>query len=114
MKIFVSIFISCLLFTSSISAAESVRVPSDPSSTYKIVVKDVGRARSALVVISERKGRSGISYAIREVNCLTRKFRYLSKGDTLDEALSRVKSSNSMSSLVTGSISYYIVSAACD
>ena len=84
MKIFVSIFISCLLFTSSISAAESVRVPSDPSSTYKIVAKNVGRARSALVVISERKGRSGISYAIREVNCLTRKFRYFTEGDTLD------------------------------
>ena len=65
-------------------------------------------------MISERIGPSGTSYAIREVNCEANTFRYMGEGDTLEEATNNVDDSATMSPLVDGSISDYIVKAACN
>ena len=91
----------------------SVPVPTDSKASYKIVVQDVGYGKSALIVISQRIGPSGESFAIREVNCEASTFRYMGEGDTLDEAMNSVDDTAAMSSLVDGSISDYIVRAAC-
>lgn len=90
-----------------------VSVPTDPGATYKIVVQDLGYGRSALVVISQRIGSSGTSFAVREVNCDASTFRYMGEGDTLEEAMNSVDDTATMSPLVDGSISDYIVRAAC-
>lgn len=91
----------------------SVSIPTDSGASYKIVVQDVGYGKSALVVISQRIGSSGTSFAIREVNCEASTFRYMGEGDTLDEAMNSVDDTAPMSPLVDGSISDYIVRAAC-
>lgn len=91
----------------------SVSVPSDSGASYKIVVQDVGYGKSALIVISQRIGSSGTSFAIREVNCDAGTFRYMGEGDTLDQAMNSVDDTAQMSPLVDGSISDYIVRAAC-
>jgi hypothetical protein len=90
-----------------------VSVPTDSGATYKIVVQDLGYGRSALVVISQRIGSSGTSFAIREVNCDAGTFRYMGEGDTLEQAMNSVDDTATMSPLVDGSISDYIVRAAC-
>lgn len=104
---------SSFLATGAFSA-ESVNVPSDSSANYGIVVRDVGFGREALIVISKRDGSSGTSYSIREVNCNNQTFRYMGEGDTLEEAMDSLDDKSKMSPLVEGSISYYIVRAACD
>lgn len=114
MKSVVAILVFFALGQSALAqTAEPVRVPTDRRANYSIIVQDVGHGRSALMVISRRIGPSGTSFAIREVNCVDQTFRYMADGDSLDEALENIDDTQRMSDLVTGSISYYIVQAAC-
>lgn len=94
--------------------AERVFVPSDPNATYDIEVMDVGEGKSALLVVGKRVGPSGTSYTAREVNCFKSTFRYMGEGDTFNEMKANINDRARMGPLVQGSISYYIVQAACD
>ncbi len=114
MKLLLATTLSLVAISSvKAAAAEMISVPSDPSAQYAIVVDDVGLGRSALMVISKRDGPSGTSYAIREVNCTNSTFRYMGEGDSLEEAIASVNDRSKMSALVEGSISYFVVRAAC-
>ena len=93
------------------ATAISVNVPSDPGVNYAIVVKDYGRGTKS--VVTKRDGKSGTSYSIREVNCNSETSRYMGEGDTLEEAISNLDDTKSMSLVTSGSISYYILKAAC-
>ena len=94
----------------SVQAATPVEVPSDPKASYAIVVKNINGAKA---VITQRKGPSGTSFSIREINCLNNTFRYMGEGDSIKEMIANVHDRDPMSRLVRGSISYYIVKAAC-
>jgi hypothetical protein len=92
-----------------------VSVPSD-SASYGIVVKDVGFGKEALMVISQRVGKSGTSFAVREVNCYNSTFRYVGESNiSASDAMASAATYNagSMSPLTHGSISYYISNKAC-
>ena len=92
-----------------------VSVPSD-SASYGIVVKDVGFGKEALMVISQRVGKSGTSFAVREVNCYNSTFRYVGESNiSASDAMASAATYNagSMSPLTKGSISYYISNKAC-
>ena len=92
-----------------------VSVPSD-SASYGIVVKDVGFGKEALMVISQRVGKSGTSYAVREVNCYNSTFRYVGESNiSASHAMASAATYNAgnMSPLTHGSISYYISNKAC-
>jgi len=93
------------------AAAISVNVPSDPGVNYAIVVKDYGGGTKS--VVTKRDGKSGTSYSIREVNCNSKTSRYMGEGDTLEEAISNLDDTKSVSLVTSGSISYYILKAAC-
>ena len=93
------------------ASAISVNIPSDPSADYAIVVQDYGEGTKS--VVTKRDGQSGTSYSIREVNCLFKTFRYMGEGDTLEDAISNLDDTQSMSPVTNGSISYYILKAAC-
>lgn len=93
------------------AAAISVNVPSDPGVNYAIVVQDYGGGTKS--VVTKRDSKSGTSYSIREVNCNSETFRYMGEGDTLEEAISNLDDTQSMSPVTNGSISYYILKAAC-
>lgn len=106
--------VALILSTSSSALAERVLVPSDPKATYDIEVMDVGQGKSALVVVGRRVGPSGTSFTAREVNCVNATFRYMGEGDTFDELKANINDRAPMAPLVEGSISYYIVQAACN
>ena len=106
--------IALVLCTSTTALAERVLVPSDPKATYDIEVMDVGQGKSALFVVGKRVGPSGTSFTAREVNCVNATFRYMGEGDTFDEMKANINDRASMAPLVEGSISYYIVQAACN
>ena len=93
------------------AAAISVNVPSDPGVNYSIVVKDYGGGTKS--VVTKRDSKSSTSYSIREVNCNSKTFRYMGEGDTLEKAISNLDDTKSMSPVTNGSISYYILKAAC-
>ncbi len=99
-----------MISTTVHSQTVNVPVPSDPKASYQIVVKQLNGKK---LVIGKRTGPSGVSFTIREVHCDTMRFRYLAEGDTVDEMMKNINDRNPMSSLFTGSISYYIVKAAC-
>ena len=61
--------------------------------------------------LSCRIGPSGVSYALREVNCKTHKAFYLGEGDTQEAAMHGVKSGNG--NLNPGSISWEVARFAC-
>jgi len=100
--------------TNAYANAERVRVPSDSKATYHMVVKNINGAKA---VITQRKGPSGTSFAIREVNCGNKTFRYMGEGRTLNDALENMRlhgdKNMRMSRVTYQSISYYIVKAAC-
>lgn len=108
----IAISMACL----SISAtAQVVPVPSDPRARY-LVVEIKENRRGFLEVLSQRDGPSGRSYALREVDCRRRTFRYLGDSDSLSEALAapgRARPGNEMGGLVNGSISDVISKFAC-
>ena len=92
------------------AAATAVDVPSDPKANYAIVIKNISDFKA---IISRRQGPSGTSWAVREVNCTNKSFRYIGEGDTLNEAMANLHTRDDMSPVIPGSISYYIVNAAC-
>lgn len=102
-----------LILCSHLAAAKNstIAVPSDSRATYTAV--EVRKAGAKRIIVTERAGPSGSSFAIREVDCVARTFRYLGEGDTLAEARQN-KKSGPMAPLVHGSISYYVALEACE
>ena len=93
------------------STAISVNVPSDPGVNYAIIVQDYGGGTKS--VVTKRDGKSGITYSIREVDCNFETFRYMGEGDTLEEAINNLDDTQKMSPITNGSVSYFILKAAC-
>jgi len=94
------------MLTSTLSAAhpalaQPITVPSDPRASYQ-----------ALQVTPRRGGPSGTSYALREVDCRSDRFRYLGEGDTREAALRRA-SRDALGPLFEGSISWHVARFAC-
>lgn len=106
-------FLAACICLAGPAEAERILVPSDMKATYDIDVLDVGMGKRALLVISKRVGPSGTYFTAREVNCLADTFRYVGEGDTFEKMKANINERGTMSTLVEGSISYYIVNAAC-
>jgi hypothetical protein len=65
------------------------------------------------VALTRRDGRSGTSYARREIDCRGRGFRYLGEGDTRQQAEADSPNPGPMAELVPGSISTEISEFVC-
>ena len=109
----------CLLFTAlaslpsvALAAVIAIKVVSDPSATYHLL-RSSRLATGNLQVITRRQGRSGISFARREVNCSAMTFRYLGEGDTLAQALSNSRNQGRMTEAMSTSISGEVSRFAC-
>lgn len=98
------------------AVAQPIPVPSDPRARYtalEIKPKPHGRVE----ILTRREGPSGISFALREIDCDKRTFRYLGEGDT-QEAAARGEQRNAANNqrlgpLTEGSISTEIATFAC-
>ena len=101
-----------VLLAGSSRAEETITVPSDPGVGY-FVVELSSPGQSLAHIITRREGRSGTSYANREVNCPNLTFRYLGEGDTLEEARDTTYADKKFGPLVDGSISDVISRYAC-
>ena len=94
------------------AAATPIRVVSDPSARYQLL--SLSRLPNGnLQVLTRRDGRSGTSFARREVNCRTMTFRYLGEGDTLKQALRNTPSQGRMAEAMPGSITGEVARFAC-
>lgn len=85
------------------ATGDPVPVPSDPGATYHLIEwREMPNGNRE--AITRRAGRSGTSFARREIDCGSMTFRYLGEGDTLEEA--RIdRPTPTMGELVPGSIS---------
>jgi hypothetical protein len=92
--------------------AQLVPVRSDNATYY--LLRQSRMANGNYEVVTRRDGRSGTSYARREVRCRGgRAFRYLGEGDTYEQALKEAPNLGQMSELVAGSISDEVVHFVC-
>lgn len=93
---------------------EELFVPSDPGATY--VILDVVRAQPdgrMREVSTKRIGRAGhVSYALRLYDCRHDQVKYLSTGDTY-QSLKVLKPDPALSSIVLGSIAWYVGQTVC-
>lgn len=93
-----------------VTVGKPYKIESDPSATYYNV--EFGGSGALRTIVTKREGKSGTSYAKREIDCNARTFRYLGEGDTLAEA-KRSKGNFSMAPLTDRSISSYVADQAC-
>lgn len=96
----------------SVETGEVIPVTSDPGATYSLLRWSTlpGGNREAL---TRRDGRSGTSYARREIDCEARTFRYLGEGDTEAEAEVDSPDPGKMGELVPLSISAEVADYVC-
>lgn len=107
--------ISALLTSASLHAKESptvIKVASDPSAAYRLLSLSK-MANGNLQVTTGRVGRSGTSFARREVNCRAMTFRYLGEGDTLTQAMRNAPNRGRMTEAMSTSISGEVSRFAC-
>lgn len=84
-------------------------VPSDRGATYtNLSIEGQGRYRK---IATQRSGKSGVSYSLREYDCDQERVRYLATGDARD-VLQQVKP-QAWAPIVQGSIASYIGGQAC-
>jgi len=91
---------------------ESILVPSDPGATY-LLLRWSRLPNGNLEAVTRRDGRSGTSFARREIDCDAMTFRYLGEGDTLEQALADSPNPGQMSELTSQSISTYVSEFVC-
>ena len=89
-----------------------VKVRSDPSATYHLL-RISKLPNGNLQVLTRRVGKSGTSFARREVNCRAMTFRYLGEGDTLKQALRNAPNRGQMTEAMSTSISGEVSRFAC-
>ncbi|HEU4457183.1 MAG TPA: hypothetical protein VFR81_29205 [Longimicrobium sp.] len=96
----------------SAEKGEVIPVTSDPGATYHLLRWSTmpGGNREAL---TRRDGRSGTSYARREIDCEARTFRYLGEGDSEAEAEADSPDPGDMGELVPPSISAQVADYVC-
>ncbi len=87
-------------------------VPSDPGATYWVLSVEKASNNDEVYITTQRKGKSGVSFAKRLVNCNYQTFRYVGDADTFEE-LQRQNLKGKMGALVQGSISWYASQYAC-
>lgn len=95
--------------------AQPIPVPSDPRASYAALDIKL-KPRGMVEVLTRRDGPSGISFALREIDCGRRSFRYIGEGDTREEAArasARSRPGNTMGPLTDGSISTHLANFAC-
>ena len=90
----------------------AISSPSDPAASYRIL-QSRRMKNGNLEVLSQRDGRSGRSFARREISCSTYEYRYLGEGDTRKEALQAGANIGEMSALTGTSASSDVANAAC-
>lgn len=93
-----------------VAIGKPYKIESDPSATYYNL--EMGGSGKLRTIVTRREGKSGTSFAKREVDCAARTFRYLGDGDSLD-AMKASKPSPSMGPLTERSISSYVADQAC-
>ena len=74
------------------------------------------KPKGLVEVLTRREGSSGITFALREIDCDRRMFRYLGEGDTRAKAAegrARNRPDNNMGRLTEGSISTEVSDFAC-
>lgn len=95
-----------------VAFAQPIPVLSDSSTQYTAL--QITPKRDGLVeILSRRIGSSGTTFAFREVDCDTNRFRYLGEGDTRQKALRRKNPPEPLTPLFEGSISWYVSRFAC-
>ncbi len=107
-------WISALIAVVAVPAfAQPIAVPSDSRARYEAL--SVTQKPNMLVeVLTRREGPSGVSFALREVDCRGDRFRYLGEGDTRQEAMRREAQKNTtLAPLFEGSISWHVARFAC-
>lgn len=113
------IFCSCGQPDSDRSAAvpseEGVLIPvtSDPAGATYYLLDWSEQPDGNRVALTRREGRSGTSFARREINCEARTFRYLGEGETRTEAEADSPNRGDMAELVPGSISSEVADYVC-
>ena len=91
---------------------ERVAVPSDPGAAYRLL--HWSRLPNGNVeAVTRRDGRSGTSFARREIDCGARAFRYLGEGDSMNEALADSSNPSGMGALTEGSVSAHVSRLVC-
>jgi hypothetical protein len=98
------------------AVAQPIPVPSDARTRYTALeIKPKPRGR--VEVLTRREGSSGITFALREIDCDTRTFRYLGEGDTREKAARgeqrNAANNKSLGPLTEGSISTHVANFAC-
>lgn len=92
--------------------AQPIPVPSDSKAEYT-ALQVTPKPNGLVEILSQRVGPSGISFAMREVNCRTNRARYIGEGDTRAEAMRRKNPPWEMGPLFEGSISWHVSQFAC-
>lgn len=113
-RFFLAATVLTLLAVAAPSWADRPRrifVPSDSKAAYYIL-ENTSTGGSRRIVVTQRDGPSGRSYARREIDCRTQSYRYLGEGDTLQDA-QRDGPRSQMGPTVAGSISDVVLRTAC-
>jgi hypothetical protein len=94
----------------AVAAEKPFAVPSDPKAQYVVLQKEGKGAERTIV--TKREGTSGVSFARRLYNCTDNTVKYLGSGETL-AGMAVSRPDPRMSTIVQGSIAYYIGVEAC-
>jgi hypothetical protein len=94
-------------------AGNVIPVTSDPGSATYYLIRWSTKSNGNREALTRREGRSGTSYARREIDCAARTFRYLGEGDTRAEAEADAPDPGNMGELVPGSISTEVADFVC-
>lgn len=94
-------------------AGEGIPIPVTSDSANYYLLRWEGMPNGNREALTRRDGRSGTSYARREINCRAKAFRYLGEGDTRAEAEADAPNRGPMAELVPGSISSEVSEFVC-
>lgn len=112
----VFLFSFCSIFAfvayASDKLPKQIHIPTDSKAQYTILSVEK-RTNGYVYISSKRVGSSGISYAMRKVDCRKMTFAYVSEGEALED-LKMEKDDGNLGVLVDGSISDYISRYACN
>ena len=92
---------------------EPIPVEGDPAGAKYQLLRWTEMPNGNREALTRRDGTSGTSYARREIDCASRRFRYLGEGDTRREAEADAPNLGEMAELVPGSISSEVADFVC-
>lgn len=91
-------------------AGKEFRIPSDMKARWGLI--DIKQDPSGSMIFTHRVGPSGTTYSIRQYNCVSKRVRYVSTGETISE-MRTSKADATMSEIQPRSIAYYLGRLAC-